>query len=421
MHYNLYRILTTLAGPLLPIYLKRRERRGKEDPRRAPERQGYARMTRPSGRLVWVHAASVGEALSILPLIEKMTILYPDHQVLLTTGTVTSAKMVESRLPIRAIHQYVPVDTLGAVRRFLSHWKPDLALWVESELWPNLVVETHAMGCPMILVNARMSTASFDRWKKHPSFIDRLLPCFDAVLAQSQDAYHRYTRLGAKQVRFLGNLKYDAPDLPVQKDEMERLQRGIGERPVWVAASTHPGEEEHVIAVHRAIQVALPDVLTVIVPRHPERGDAIQALIAASAIPHVRRSRRETVLPDTEIYLADTLGELGLIYRLSEVVFMGGSLVSVGGHNPLEPARIGASIITGPYVHNFTDIFQDLEQAGGLTRIYAPGELAGAVERLLKNGEARKAQIAAAEQHVAAHTGVMDRVLQILDPYLRRV
>lgn len=421
MHYNFYRILSSVAGPLLPFYLKRREKRGKEDPRRRSERLGHARMARPAGRLVWIHAASVGESLSVLPLIERLLIHYPEQHVLLTTGTVTSAKMVESRLPLRALHQYIPVDTVGAVQSFLRHWKPDLALWVESELWPNLVVETHRAGCPMVLVNARMSTTSFERWKRHRSFIDKLLPCFSAVLAQSQEAYHRYERLGAKQVRFLGNLKYDAPDLPVAKEELERIERATSGRAVWIAASTHPGEEEYVAGAHRILKAAHPDLLTILIPRHPGRGEEVANMLKSRGLSIARRSQKEPLMPDTEIYLADTLGELGLFYRTADLVFMGGSLVSTGGHNPLEPARLGAAVITGPYVHNFTDIFQELESAGGLKRIYAPEELAGAVSALLKDGAQRRALADSGKAHVEAHQGVMERVLHVLDPYLKRV
>lgn len=419
MHYRAYRLLSTLAGPLLPAYLHWRRRKGKEDALRAPERLGNGRIARPHGPLIWIHAASVGESLSVLPLIDKLLAKNPRHHVLLTTGTVTSARMVESRLPIRAIHQYVPIDTVRAVRRFLNHWQPDLALWVESELWPNLVVETHTRHCPMLLLNARMSTASFERWEKHPSFIQRLLPCFDAVFAQSQEAYHRYERLGANQVRFLGNLKYDAPILPVVKDDLERLKRAIGMRPVWVAASTHPGEEKMVLAAHLAIKSKIPDVLTILVPRHPERGGAIRAMLEEEVIHLAQRSKNEVLLPDSEIYLADTLGEMGLFYRLSELVFMGGSLVQIGGHNPLEPARLGAAVITGPYVHNFTDIFQDLDDAGGLTRIYAPDELPKAVHQLLTESATRHAMAENGKSHVESHIGVMERVLQALDPYLK--
>lgn len=420
MYYPLYKYLTLLLSPLIDLYLLRRRRRGKEDAKRYPERKGRASFPRPHGPLVWIHAASVGESLSVLPLIDKMLLHYPAHQVLLTTVTVTAAKLVESRLPLRAFHQYLPVDDLLSVRRFLKHWQPNLACWVESELWPNLMMETHRIGCPMILLNARISDKSFQQWQRYRAFAQTLLPCFAVVLAQSERVRQRFMKLGAKDVRFLGNLKVDAPALPFQPPQFDLLKRAINARPLWVAASTHPGEEAMIIAAHRIIRMQVPELLTVIIPRHPQEGDNIREQSEVAGLKMAQRSRKEILMPDTEFYIADTLGELGLFFRLSDIVFMGGSFVPRGGHNPLEPARLHCALLTGPYVHNFTEMFEELEIAGALMRLTEPEELGESVIELLKNATKRKELAEKAAHYVEGQAGVMERVLQVLDPYLSK-
>lgn len=383
---------------------------------RLRERFGYASMPRPRGKLIWIHAASVGESLSVLPLIERLCIRYPEYYILLTTVTVTSANLVASRLPVRALHHYLPVDALRPVRRFLKYWKPDAALWVESELWPNLLMETHATKTSMLLINARISDKSYEQWKRYKTLAQQLLPCFDCVLAQTERVQQRFQKLGATRVEYVGNLKYDAPKLPVAPDQLDLLKRAIGNRKIWLAASTHPGEEAVVIATHYALKKQFPDILTFIAPRHPKEGNNIRAL----AGPHVvQRSRKEVILPDTEIYIVDTLGDLGLFFALSPIVFMGKSLLARGGHNPLEPVRMGCVVITGPYVHNFTEVFEELDDAGGLIRIADQAALENTVADLLQNPARLNALKQGGRNAVEAHQGVLERVLNVLATYLR--
>lgn len=421
MLLNIYRILTILFLPVMYVYLWRRRQRGKEDPLRYRERLGHASRPRPEGRLVWVHAASVGESFSVLPLVEKLLAAYPDIHALVTTGTVTSAALLEKRLPARAFHQYVPVDTWFAVRRFLAHWKPDAALWVESELWPNLITETHATGCAIALINARMSEHSFRAWHRMPVFARTLLRSFRFVFPQSEEAGTRFAQLGARDVTYLGNLKSDAPLLPADDAEVAQLKAAIGERPVWLAASTHPGEEEQIAAVHRHLKEKFPSLLTILVPRHAARGDAVAHLLRAYALHVAQRSKREPIAPATDLYLADTMGELGLFYRLSPIAFMGGSLVNHGGQNPLEAARLGCAILYGPAMFNFAEVCALLERQQASLRIGNAGALAEAVERLLADPAMQKTLAQAAQTVAESARGVTDAVLSALAPLFTEI
>jgi 3-deoxy-D-manno-octulosonic-acid transferase len=339
MSLALYRGLTALATPLIHVYLARRRAQGKEDPARFEERRGRATRPRPSGPLIWLHGASVGEAMSVLTLIERLRGERPALSVMLTTGTVTSAALVAERLPTGAFHQYVPVDRPVWVRRFLDHWRPDLALWVESELWPNLVDEVHRRRVPMVLLNGRMSAGSYRRWRRLPGIIAPLLGRFALCLTQDDDQVAHFAGLGAPVVRCVGNLKCASGPLPVDAAALTALHTAVDDRPLWLAASTHDGEETMAADVHRRL-AGHRRLLTIIVPRHATRGPAIAAALGAQGLRVARRGAGEPLDATTEVYVADTIGELGLFYRLAEIAFVGGSLVPHGGHNPLEPAQL---------------------------------------------------------------------------------
>jgi len=404
----LYRAATDLALPLVDHLLARRLAQGKEDAPRLDERRGIAVRSRPPGFLTWLHGASVGEALSALTLVERLVAHGP---VLLTTGTVTSARLVAGRLPAGAQHQYVPVDRKAWVARFLDHWRPDLALWLESELWPNLVQATQARGTPMVLVNGRMSARSFARWQWAPVSIRHLLRAFAVCLAQSEPIAERFRTLGARQVAVPGNLKFAAPPLPVDDAVLVALHRQIGDRPRWIAASTHPGEEAMVAQTHRALAVRFPRLLTIIAPRHPDRGSAIAAALGGGV---TRRAAGDG--PYGDIYVADTLGELGLFYRLAPVAFVGGSLVPHGGQNPLEPARLGCAVLHGPHMANFTDMLTLLGDA--LTEVSDPAMLTQVVGTLLSDPTSRAVLGETAQMRADQGAGSLDAVMAALRPFL---
>lgn len=419
---RLYRTLTTALGPLVMLYLLRRMARGKEDRARFPERRGIAARARPDGPLVWVHAASIGEAVSMLALIDAILAERPSVSILVTTGTVTSARLLAMRLPAgRAWHHYVPIDRPAYVRRFLDHWRPDLALWVESELWPNLITEARAREIPLLLVNGRMSARSFENWRRWPGIIGPVLEAFELCLAQDVVQAERLRQLGAKRTLCVGNLKSAAAPLPASEPELARLAADCAGRPLWLAASTHEGEEEPAARAHRTLKQRWPDLLTLIVPRHPARAGAVAAMLRAKGLSVARRSLMEPITPETDIYLGDTLGELGLFYRLAGIAFVGGSLVPMGGHNPLEAALLDCAILHGPDMSNCAAIARDVATAGAAFTVHDSEELAATLARLLAD-PAERARCAAAGLEVAANNhAVLDAVLERIAPWLDRL
>ena len=416
MPLRAYRKLSIAMMPLAPALIKRRLKLGKEDPARVSERRGMSEDARPAGPLVWIHGASVGEVLAVAALIEKLRAL--NLRVLLTSGTVTSAAIVARRFPEDVIHQYVPYDSPRYVARFLDHWRPSLALFVESDLWPNLILASAARRLPMVLINGRMSHRSFPRWRRVSGTIAALLGRFDVCLAQSQLDADRFAALGSRSVVTTGNLKLDVAAPPADAAKLERLMSVTRGRPVVVAASTHAGEEEILLEAHRTLAGFFPSLLTVIVPRHPGRGEAIQRTIAASGLGVGLRSREELPTAATDIYVADTMGELGLFYRLAPIVFMGGSLVEHGGQNPIEAVKLGASIVHGPHVFNFTDVYEALDKAGGARRADTREALVKQLGQLLSDPKARDASAAASARVVEMLGGALERTLAALDPYL---
>lgn len=414
-----YRLLSAAARPMTPLLLAQRARRGKEDRTRLAERRGLSLLTRPPGGLVWVHGASVGELASVLPLISR--ICENDAHVLVTTGTVTSSALAAKWLPAGVVHQFVPLDVPRYVHRFLDHWKPDLALFVESDLWPNRIIEASRMRVPIILVNARLSDNSFRRWRQLPAAIANLLARFDMCLARTAADAERLAALGALRIVHTGDLKLDVPAPPCNQAKLAALQGATARRPLLAATSTHAGEESAMIAAHWQLRGHFPRLLTLIAPRHPQRGDEVAALAAEAGLKVRQRARGEMPDASTEIYVADTMGELGLIYRLVPVVFVGGSLVRHGGQNPIEPAKLGAAIVHGPHVWNFADIYAALGEAHGAERIEDESGLASTLGRLLAQPATHQRVTAAARSTVESLSGALERTLQSLEPYLLQV
>ena len=407
----LYAATATLAAPGLRAMLARRAARGKEIRARLNERRGIDAAPRPAGKLMWLHAASVGETVSMLPVLPHL-----DAPVLVTTGTVTSANLLARRLPElgladRVMHRFVPLDVPAWVARFLTHWRPDAAAFVESEIWPNLLAGCATRRVPLMLVNARLSAHSFSRWKFVPGLARHLFGSFAIVQAQSEADGARVHALGGPCSALTGNLKFSAGPLPVDAVELERLERIIDGRPTWLAASTHPSEEPIVLAVHALLAPRHPDLVTIIVPRHPERGPAISA--QAGAIAATRRSRGDGPPSGAGVWIADTLGELGLFYRLAGTAFVGKSLGNArGGQNVLEPARLGCAIAAGPEVQNFADPVAVLQAAGALACVSNTDTLAQWVEAMLADPARRAAM---AEAGIAASSRFADLPRQVAE------
>src|SRR5256714_3772877 len=395
-----YRGIASMATPMARIVLASRLKRGKEHPQRLAERRGETKLARPPGPLIWAHGASVGEMLAMIPLVEGLRAR--NFNVLVTSGTVTSARLAERRLPPGAIHQFIPLDAPRYTARFLEHWQPNLALLAESDLWPNLIVSCAERGIPLILVNGRLSERSFTRWRYLPHTIGALLKRFDLCLTQSEPDAERYSELGAPHVSMTGNLKLDVPAPPVDAGKLSAMRAVVRQRPMIAAASTHPGEEAVVIDAHRRLRQNFPGLLTIIAPRHPERGSGVVEIATAAGFNAVARSRG--LLPDrgTDVYVADTIGELGLIYPLAPIVFMGVSLARPGALNPIEAAKLGAAILHGPHVWNFNEIYSALDEARGAEEVLDVNRLAVRIGAWLTDAAARQqvagARLATVEQ-----------------------
>ena len=399
-----WRFATRLLTPVAPLLLRQRAARGKEDWTRLNERLGIAGLPRPPGRLIWLHGASVGESLSALPLIEK---LKGQGTVLVTSGTVTSAAIMSQRLPQGALHQFVPLDMPGAVARFLDHWQPDLGLFIESDLWPNLILAARRRGVKLALINARISAASAERWMWARRSVNVLLSAFDMVLAQDDQIARRFRELGARKVEVVGSLKADAPPLAVDEDALAAMRQAIDGRPVLLAAQTHPGEDETVLPAHDLLRAQFPDLLTILIPRHTVRGADLEMLCGGR--PCKLRSAGGRITSRTAIYIADTMGEMGLFYRLARFCFLGGSLVPLGGHNPLEPAALKCAVLAGPHTGNAPAAFDAIFAAQGFGRVTSSADIAREAARLLGDAKAASDAGDAAARGATTLAGAVDR------------
>ncbi len=413
---SMYRFAGAAIYPLVGTYVAWRTTRGKEDRSRRRERYGVAGRPRPDGPLIWVHAASVGETIAVVPLV-KSILNYGVH-VVLTTGTATSARVAEERLGDSIVHQYVPLDLKPAVSRFLDYWQPDLAIIAESEIWPTTILELGARRIPQVLVNGRLSDRSFKSWKKRSYIAEALFENLAHVVAQSETDGERFLTLGARPVTVSGNLKVDTNPPPVEDKVLNGLRRQIGPRPTWAAVSTHDGEEAMAAEVHIMLRQRHPGIMSIIVPRHPDRAVALAVQFAAMGLKVVRRSTGERVLSDTDILLGDTIGEMGLYLRLTEIAFVGRSMTSEGGQNPLEPAMLDTAVLAGRNVQNFREVYQKLIDSGGAKIVRDRDMLAGAVNFLLVNEVARHDMMAAASATVEEMRGALSKTLKALEPYI---
>jgi 3-deoxy-D-manno-octulosonic-acid transferase len=411
-----YRFAGHAVRPLVPSFLSARAARGKEEHARRGERYGQTALKRPAGRLIWVHAASVGETNAILPLVQRLTTA--GFRVLFTTATVTSAEIAANRLPEGAFHQYSPLDIAPYVDRFLDHWRPEFVIFAESELWPNIITRLEEAVVPLIVANARLSERSYRGWRRIGPIARALFSRIGLVLARSEEDGARFRSLGADRVQVTGNLKLDVPPLAADLDEMARVQSAIAQRPVWVAASTHDGEEAMVADAHRMVREKIPDLLTILVPRHPGRGSAVREVLASRRLAVAQRSRGEPLLREIDVYLADTLGELGLFYRVAPVAFLGGSLIPHGGQNPIEPARLETAVLHGPHIRNFAEIYALLDEVAPAPPVYDAGSLAAAVIALLTRPKAATDMAAAASKALAPLSGALDATMLALRPYI---
>lgn len=425
--YKLYRTITGQARPILDKILQKRIQQGKEDPARVQEKRGITSIARPKGILFWVHAASVGEAQSTLILINHLLQARPDAHFLVTTGTVTSAKIMAQRLPPQAFHQYCPLDFPQWVCAFLDHWQPDLVFWMESELWPNILFQIKHRNIPAVLVNARMSARSYRTWKYFKPLVKEMVNAFSAVFCQTQEDLDRFAAFGATReiLQVTDNIKYSSSPLDFDKDALQTLSLRIAGRPLWLYASTHDGEEEMACRVHQIIKNALPDILTIIIPRHPARTEEILAKCAPYKLRISIRGEDKSNLPDAgdDVYLVNTLGELGLFYRLAPLACIGRSFSNDGGggHNPIEAAQLGCAVLHGANIQNLQEIFDDMDRAHAALRLNSEAALASHVLELLQSQEKLDRLQKAGITFSREKAGVINKVMQSILPLVETV
>ncbi len=383
MFIKTYKFLISLLFPVLYVtYIRIRRKKGKEHTLRFNERLGKYMHSRPSGKLVWMHGASVGEAISMLPLIDKMLKEDENLSIMVTTGTLTSAEIMEKRLPERAFHQFIPFDVPKFAKRLLDHYHPDAVLWFESEFWPSLLSETHARDIPLILVNGRISDKSFAKWKKFKFAVKEILDCFTLCLGQSEQDKRRLLFLGAKRAECFGNIKFAGVPLPVDEKKLAKLKDEIGNRSVFLISSTHHNEEEQLAAHFDFLLKSISRLLIIVVPRHPNRGPEITEMFRKKGFKTAQRSKAETIENDTVVYVADTIGEMGLWYKLATVTFVGGSLIQHGGQNFMEPARDKNAVIVGPYMYNFVEMLARAQANHAVWQVQSCSDVIDEVVRL---------------------------------------
>lgn len=409
--FHFYRLFARASAPFFYWSARRKLKQAKVGKSRRGERAGRASQKRPLGKLLWLHAVSVGELVSILGLINEIKVQCPRLVILVTTTTTTAAEIARKRLPESCIHQFAPLDTPGATKRFLDHWQPDLVAFVESEIWPQQIAALADRRIPLALVNARLSKGSLNSWRRFPGLSKALFGRFTLFLCQSDFVRDGVRRLINKPWRAVttGDLKKSSDPLQFNQLECLRLQRQIGNRPIWLASSTHQGEEGILAEAHRLLLKDHPDALLILLPRHPDRGDILETLLQEDGWTIARRSAGDTITQDTQIYMADTLGETGLFYALCPIVFVGGTLVPVGGHNPYEPAHLNCAIIHGPLYANFAQAYEDMTAQDASLQVDNAAALAGALTSLLKDDKQATLQ-ANAKAYVQSSSNVRKEV-----------
>ncbi len=423
MLFFTYSLLLTVCKPYLNRVIEKRLESGKEDPLRLGERKGMASVSRPNGDIIWIHTASVGEALSALPLIDFLLENYGTYNILITSGTITSANLLSERLPKNVIHQYVPIDHKPWVQHFINYWNPKLALFVESELWPNIINELSLNNIPIGLINARLSDNSFKKWKSYSLLTKSLFIKLSFVIAQSEEYSDKYAKLGVKNTYHSGNLKFLSPALPVDQEFLQQLEKETQQthpRSIWVACSTHENEEIMASKIHTSLAETHKNLLTIIVPRHPNRSQDIQDCLKSLGYNIACRSKNESIKEDTQIYLLDTLGEMGTVLQLSSIAYIGKSLLNHGGHNPLEPAKLGCAVIFGNHMENFEDIKKDMLANTSAIEVTSQEELTLIIDKLLTNEAYKNLQITNATAYANSQKDSLDQINNVIKNYLNR-
>lgn len=419
MFMLLYRIISILLLPFIELYLIWRVIKKKEDKKRLKERLGHSSFARPEGKIIWIHAVSVGEANSALILVDEILKFAPKTSILFTTTTLTSASIIASKISQfngRVIHQFLPVDSYFCVQNFLDFWQMRAGIFFESEIWPNLIFEARKRGISSFLVNGRMSEKSAKKWRLAKFFGFKIFDLFSAIFAQTKGDKERLEKLTKQEILLYGNLKAQAQNLAVNQEELSALKKQIGERKIFVAASTHKGEEEIILQSFVDLKKVFSDLLLVLVLRHPNRADEVKNLLKNKVF--AQRSAKEKITKETEIYLVDTLGELGIFYSLSNFAFIGGSLLEIGGHNPFEAIKLDCAVISGSHVFNFREVYDELKEVEGCRIINSQIELSDVVKQFLNDENLAKETNQNAKKILKDSDNIAEKVVKKIDQVL---
>ncbi len=410
----LYKLLVTIFYPIIRIYLGLRKCKGKEDshPDRFAERLGRPSLARPDGVLIWLHGASVGEINSMRGLIDRLHHDYPQVQILLTSGTTASAKIAKN---FDVLHQYVPIDVPFVVNRFMRHWRPDLAIRVDSDLWPIQLDALARADVPNFLINGAMSEKSFLRHQKNKKFVKRMMQSFKKIMAKSATDAARFSGLGAKNVSIMDNLKYSVPPVADKPELRKKWLAAAGKRPIWHAAVLGEGESEIIFDAHREILKKIPNALLLITPRHP----SMKAELARTAGNLKIAFRTDNAVPNGNVYVADTMGEMGLFYRCTNVAFMGRSLLpECRGSSPIEAMQLDNVVITGPHTSTFDEVYNEMTADKVLERVADKTQLAEMIIKFLGDEKFFNARLAAIKKFIAKKSDTLEEVIKVLRPAL---
>ena len=416
-----YETIMSLGVYLIEFILLLRTLRGKEDPMRLNERRGIAKLPRPEGALIWLHASSVGESIASLTLIEKLLESRPNYNILITTGSISSAKLLEERLPKCVIHQFIPIDRKHWVQRFLNHWQPNLTILMESEFWPTQIKQLKKRNTPILVINARLSESSYSQWRLAGSMTRTIFGNLDLVLATNDQQARRFSNLGAPYVLVAGNLKRSAPRLPLDADSAQDIIKQVGSRPVWLAASTHEGEDLPILKTQKKLLIQFPNMLTIIVPRHSKRGVDIEYLAKKIDLSVARRNKGEQIKPETELYIADTMGEMSLFYNVAHYVFIAGSLVPVGGHNPIEAAHFNCAIFFGPLMAKNQEISEEMIEKNAAIQIDSIENLTPTLERVFGDDDLYQSLSYNAQEYAENGGGILEIISTKISPYIKKI
>jgi len=414
----IYKILSVIFLPIILIIIIFRIFQNKEINNRIKERFAFSSKKRPKGKLIWINASSIGEYFATLSLIKKIRKIKPKTKILLTTNTKTSALLAEKITDKNIFHQFTPQDNPLIIKKFLNYWKPSLVLWMESEFWPIILDETKKYGIEIILLNGRMSDKSFKSWNYFKFFFKEIISNFSLILTMSKFDQNNFKKLGAKNINFIGNLKFSNGELPYNKLLEKKARKIISNRSVWLAASTHQGEEVFAASIHLKLKerLNLKNLLTIIVPRNIKRADKIKKEIK-SYVPLTDQFQSKSIGPNTEIIIDNSIGQLEMWYKNVKTVFLGKSYPPKGGQNPIEPARNGCAIISGK-MSNFKEIEEEMLRNKCLIRANKPSEFYSTIEDCIKKNNYIKNIRINAKKYVKSKSFILDKTVKTIQKYL---